>query len=229
MPKLLVSVRTVEEAKSAASGGADWIDVKEPQNGALGRADPQTLLSIADEIYGTAPLSAALGEISNWNHGKTFNHPLKPYNLVKIGLANSINTFISEKVKIISEEINKPFNQFALAGYADHDRAGSPPPHELPPLCAQIGIPYLLIDTHIKDSTHLFDWLDETALIALEKTCKSHHVKLALAGRISLDQIESLKNISPEIVGVRSSVCQDGKRSLSISAERVRYWKSLFS
>lgn len=229
MPKLLVSVRTVEEAQAALSGGADWIDVKEPQNGALGRADPKTLLSISNEIHGTAPLSAALGELSDWNHGEISSSTMESYSLVKVGTARSRNILILNKIKSISEEIKKPIQQFALAAYADHDRAESPSPQELPSLCADIGIPFLLIDTHTKDSTHLFDWLDQTALGAIQRSCKKHHVKLALAGRISLDHVDWLKNISPDIVGVRSSVCQDGQRNRSICPERVQFWKSLFS
>src|SRR5690554_1200212 len=37
-PRLLVSVRSPEEAEAALVGGADLIDVKEPAAGSLGRA-----------------------------------------------------------------------------------------------------------------------------------------------------------------------------------------------
>ena len=36
MTRLLVSVRSVDEALVAAAGGADFIDLKEPSQGALG-------------------------------------------------------------------------------------------------------------------------------------------------------------------------------------------------
>ena len=36
MTRLLVSVRSAEEAEIALAGGADVIDVKEPRRGALG-------------------------------------------------------------------------------------------------------------------------------------------------------------------------------------------------
>ena len=38
-PGLLVSVRSADEAIAALAGGADVIDVKEPNRGALGAAD----------------------------------------------------------------------------------------------------------------------------------------------------------------------------------------------
>ena len=51
-PKLLVSVRTIEEARAALAGGADIIDIKEPTRGSLGRADEAVLTSIArDDVF----------------------------------------------------------------------------------------------------------------------------------------------------------------------------------
>ena len=42
MAGLLVSVRSADEARTALAGGATVIDVKEPERGPLGRADPAT-------------------------------------------------------------------------------------------------------------------------------------------------------------------------------------------
>ena len=44
-PGLLVSVRSAAEALSALAGGADVIDVKEPNRGSLGAADDETISS----------------------------------------------------------------------------------------------------------------------------------------------------------------------------------------
>ena len=45
MTELLISVRNPSEALTALEGGADWIDVKEPDNGALGKASNETLVA----------------------------------------------------------------------------------------------------------------------------------------------------------------------------------------
>ena len=42
-PGLLVSVRSAAEALAALAGGADVIDVKEPNQGSLGAADDDTI------------------------------------------------------------------------------------------------------------------------------------------------------------------------------------------
>ena len=38
--RLLVSVRSADEAEAAIAGGADVIDVKEPSHGPLGMSEP---------------------------------------------------------------------------------------------------------------------------------------------------------------------------------------------
>ena len=67
MTQLLVSVRNVDEAISAVEGGADIIDVKDPDRGSLGSAAPEVILAVAhavSRIYGAKPpLSLALGEL----------------------------------------------------------------------------------------------------------------------------------------------------------------------
>ena len=63
MTKLLVSVRSANEAEAALDGGADLIDVKEPHHGALGRTSVKVLREIAVAVAGRTPLSAALGEL----------------------------------------------------------------------------------------------------------------------------------------------------------------------
>src|SRR5688572_10247306 len=62
-PGLLVSVRSAEEAKAALAGGADVIDIKEPDRGPLGPADPRTMAEIVRVVADRAPVSAAAGEL----------------------------------------------------------------------------------------------------------------------------------------------------------------------
>lgn len=70
IPKLLVSVRDAEEALAACAGGADIVDVKEPQNGPLGCPTLSTLQSICGAVRAVScdtPVSSALGEVLEWN------------------------------------------------------------------------------------------------------------------------------------------------------------------
>jgi len=64
--RLLVSVRSVAEARSALAGGAEVIDVKEPSRGPLGRADVAVWQAIRRVVPPEVSLSVALGELPEW-------------------------------------------------------------------------------------------------------------------------------------------------------------------
>ena len=61
--KLLVSVRSLSEALAAFEGGVDLIDVKEPQQGPLGKASDHIIDEIAGQFHKRCPVSAAMGEL----------------------------------------------------------------------------------------------------------------------------------------------------------------------
>ncbi|HVW37597.1 MAG TPA: (5-formylfuran-3-yl)methyl phosphate synthase [Pirellulales bacterium] len=63
MTRLLVSVRSVEEARIALDARVDLIDFKEPRRGSLGAVDASTAAEIIQAIGGRAPLSMACGEL----------------------------------------------------------------------------------------------------------------------------------------------------------------------
>src|ERR1700678_3944537 len=76
-PALLVSVRAVEEAAAALAGGADLIDVKEPNRGSLGRADDAVIAAVVAIVAGRRPVSAAMGELRD--RGPPFPGPELAY------------------------------------------------------------------------------------------------------------------------------------------------------
>ena len=76
MTELLISVRNPSEALTALEGGADWIDVKEPDNGALGKASNETLVAVANALPLNTKLSAALGEASEFKFENRDDRPV---------------------------------------------------------------------------------------------------------------------------------------------------------
>src|SRR5699024_7424313 len=90
MTRLLVSVRSAEEAGSALAGGADVIDVKEPSRGALGAAEPSVWREIVRLVDGRAPVSVALGELRDFqaeSADSDFASCLRGVRWAKLGLA----------------------------------------------------------------------------------------------------------------------------------------------
>ena len=64
LPKLLVSVRSADEASIALESGADIIDLKEPNYGSLGPVTLELADKISREMGQKIPLSIAMGELS---------------------------------------------------------------------------------------------------------------------------------------------------------------------
>ena len=58
LPRLLVSVRDPAEAEAARLAGADLVDAKDPERGALGALDTRTVREIVARVSGGAVTSA---------------------------------------------------------------------------------------------------------------------------------------------------------------------------
>jgi len=66
MTKMLVSVRNAAEARVAAGGGADFIDLKEPRAGALGGLPVAVIAAVVAALRrsgSTLPVSATIGDL----------------------------------------------------------------------------------------------------------------------------------------------------------------------
>src|SRR5690606_3774048 len=87
-PRLLVSVRSEAEAVAAVAGGADIIDVKDPDRGSLGCPDAGIVEAIGATNGSSIdfPLTVALGECREWNEGGEFQLPER-VSLAKLGLS----------------------------------------------------------------------------------------------------------------------------------------------
>ena len=138
-PGLLVSVRSAAEALTALAGGADVIDVKEPNRGSLGAADDNTISDIVRAVDGRAPVSAALGELVDLidsPNGDRHGRLVDGVSLFKIGLARcaTLNDWQARwqhaTEAMVSTSSNRNAQPVAVV-YADWRAAQSPSPHDI--------------------------------------------------------------------------------------------------
>ncbi len=229
IPRLLVSVRNGAEAVAARDAGADVIDLKEPAGGSLGMAPLPVIREIVSQLHDRIPVTAALGETSDWLDAQEF--PALPTDLacVKLGLAGLRDR---HAWKSDWADIRARFD--AAAGvhlgwvaviYADADIADSPPAEAVVEAAAQSGCRGVLIDTFSKSSGSL---LTRVGIDQLETwTARVHAAGLfmALAGRVSADDLPLLSRVPADIIAVRSAVCLAGRRDARIAAERIAAFK----
>ncbi len=225
MTQLLVSVRSVEEALAAFDGGADLIDVKEPANGSLGRADEATVHAIVRAIAGRRPVSAALGE---WADRKNeFTIPGLAY--VKWGLAGCGDDpdWRSALTSRLQSTGSPPL---VLVAYADWQCAQAPPFADVLQLACENPGSVMLIDTHCKVGANghrptLLDWLPAGEVQRVLETARGFGIRIALAGSLGPREIAALGHLQPhwpDWFAVRGAACGDGDRSNAIEMQKVK-------
>jgi len=217
-PKLLISVRSAAEARAALDGGADVIDVKEPSRGSLGRADGIVISEVTHAIAGRRVVSAALGELLDC---PPVHEGPSSVDFVKWGLAACERIDWCERLVVAAQDLRPDCRPVAVA-YADWQRAGSPPPHEVSAFAGKHRWGAFLLDTWRKDGTTLLDHLALVEIECLVRRCRAHCVPVALAGSLRVLQIADLASFSPDWFAVRGAVCRDGERGGNIDELRVR-------
>jgi len=227
--KLLVSPVSLEEAIECVKGRADIIDVKNPAEGSLGANFPWVIQTIRKEIPLSIPVSATIGDV-----------PYKPGSValaalgaiycgvsyVKVGLPQIHN--VAEGVEIMSA-VKKTVETFqspvkvVVAGYAEGESNGFIDPLLIPDIAAQSSCKVAMLDTFTKDNgKSLFDYLSIDILTEFISKAKEYNLTTALGGSLKIEHIPLLKELQPDIIGIRGAACERGDRVKgSIKAELI--------
>jgi len=220
--QLLVSPSSIEEARSSLS--ADIIDVKKPSEGSLGANFPWVIQEIK-KIAGKKPVSAAIGD----NEYKPGTAALSAYgaahagaDFIKVGLMFDGTDRARDVIEAVTTAVKREFPEkyVVIAAYADFQRIGTVPPFAISSLVADAGADVAMIDTGIKDGKSTFAFMDEEALTRFVEQNRDLGLQTALAGSLKFEDLDALKRINPEIIGVRGMVC-GGDRTATIRIELV--------
>lgn len=242
-PRLLVSIRNSDEAAAALAGGADIVDVKEPANGSLGKASDKVIQQVVDDVRRLAPripVSAALGEVSDWTAFPETMDDQNPFPIgltyLKMGLSDSVDRPVPwrnalQKARLAVEAVHggNRFPDWAAVAYVDHIRCGAPSVMDVLDEAHAAGCSVLLLDTFSKDTTTLFDWLTDDELAQTRERSTACGLQLALAGRIDADHLSDAVRFGPDILAVRGAACHGNDREATISEQRVRDLRSAIS
>lgn len=222
-PALLVSVRNAVEALAALEGGADVIDVKEPDRGSLGPADSATIAAIIDAVAGRAPVTAAAGELVDLIRGEHMHLPAG-IELFKIGLAGcrDLPHWKSRWLQTIDSIWAAPsaIAHAVAVVYADWRTAKAPAPEEVLAAAVDSGCPALLVDTWDKSSGGLFDHWTTQDICTLMQAAHARSLLFVLAGSLAGSSLTQAARLMPDLVAVRGAACDSGRTS-DVSADRV--------
>lgn len=224
--KLLVSVVNADEARVAATAGADIVDVKNPAEGSLGAPSPAVIADVRAAV--PTPVSAAIGDMPNLPGTAA---------LAALGAAKSGATYVKVGLWGVSTEADAvvllravrdavPGAVVVAAAYADAQRVAHAPlaPELLPRVAHAAGVEMCMVDTAVKDGRGLLEWLSPASLVA---EAHALGLEVALAGALSASDLPAIRDTGADIAGVRSAVCADGRRSSPLDGALVAAMREL--
>ncbi len=230
--KLLVSVVNKGEVPAAIEGGAEIIDIKNPNEGSLGAASPWIIRDIIDEVGSRRQTSCAIGDVPNLPGtvslaaaGAAALHP----DYVKIGLLGAVSREQATKIMtsaVRAVQSTAPAVKVIACGYGDWTLVGSFSPLDLPAIACASGSDGILIDTINKDGRSLFDFLGMEDLKEFVGAAADMGLMSALAGSLRTHHASLLKTCSPDVVGIRGAACSNNDRSRGqLTPERIRAFR----
>ncbi|WP_337173786.1 (5-formylfuran-3-yl)methyl phosphate synthase [Paludisphaera sp.] len=223
MARLLVSVRSADEARLALAGGASIIDVKEPAHGPLGRACSGAWAQVREVVPADVKLSAALGELTEWRGDDPPGVPpgaLAEFDYLKVGLAG-VGPDWEDEWRALADRLDAGRVRWIAVAYTDWEAAGAPSPTAL--LRAAFPFRGVLFDTWDKSKPAAWppDFLDVLAGF------RDRDATIALAGGLTVDRLAEISPFRPDIVAVRGAACVNGRRDGDIDPARVAELTSL--
>jgi len=220
--KLLVSPKNITEAKITIEAGADYIDCKNPEEGSLGANFPWVIKEMKKIIpkNNWQQLSATIGDFPNLPGSASLaalGAACSGADVIKVGLkgpkTEKEGIYLMKNV-VKAAKTHNPKIKVVSAGYADYSRMNNSLPFlSIPIVAAKSGSDIAMLDTYVKDEKNIFDFLNVEELLEFKKMALDNNLMVALAGKLKISDIDKIKQINPDIIGVRSAVCESFDRN----------------
>jgi len=215
--KLLVSVRTPAEALIAATGGADFIDLKEPGAGALGGladAEIRAIVTALRDAGQRLPISATVGDWAMADRAAILDRVAAVaacgVDIVKVGILAEPG---AEQLLVALGACGATVVPVFIAD--------QPLDAGLVALALRQPFPGVMADTAEKLGGSLLARRSAAALQAFVQQARHAGREVGLAGALRLADLPSLLALAPDFAGFRSAVC-DGDRASALSEPRLQ-------
>lgn len=221
MVRLLVSVRDLDEALVAAGAGADFIDLKEPAEGALGAVPPARIARIVSVLrhrYPGVRISATVGDLPASEAREILSRVRRVaccgVDYVKVGLwpapsAPAAGEALLDALAAVGGIVPVLLADAGLDG-------------ALVRRALALGtFPALMIDTADKRGGSLLQRLPTTALADFIAAVRARGMMAGLAGSLRADDAPALLALNPDFAGFRGAVTH-GDRAGALDAGLLR-------
>lgn len=217
MTRFLASVRSLDEAHTAAAAGADIIDLKAPDRGSLGALPLAEIATVAAALRDRKPTSATVGDL-----------PMEPER-VAAAVAATLATGV-DYVKIgLYPGGDAAATVRRVGTLAGHGRrliavlfADQTPWRLTPAELAAAGFAGCMLDTLDKHKGSLTAICPLRRLRRFVAEARDSGLLCGLAGSLSAADIETLLPLQPDYLGFRGALCRDRRRTDRLDEAGVR-------
>ncbi|MEM4311041.1 MAG: (5-formylfuran-3-yl)methyl phosphate synthase [Nitrososphaerales archaeon] len=217
--KFLVSVTDKVEALRAYRGGADIIDIKNPKEGSVGANYPWIIDEIVSSLKGKVEISATIGDL-NFLPGMA---SLACYAALKLKVDYVKAGFYKlnlEQAKSLAKSLSKTLEmnkeaKLVMVSFADYKEFRGLSYWKLLEIAKDYFDGFLL-DLKLKGERCLFDYLKKEELIRIRDFCRNNSLIFGMAGGLKFEHLKMVKDLEPDVFGVRRGVLDKLKVSESL-------------
>ena len=218
MTGMLASVRNLEEAKLVYQGGADIIDLKEPNEGALGAVPLTEIHHVVDDLWEKCVVSATIGDLPADTakiNEKVTQAAETGVDYVKVGIFSErhIETCLPNLIHCTNKGISIIAVFFADMEF-DVDLAIK--------AAADARLKGVMLDTARKGSGSLLTHKNIMQLEYFVNRAKQNDLLTGLAGSLTTEDIPILLKASPDYVGFRTALCNSKLRTGSLNESAIQ-------
>ena len=221
MTGMLASVNSLAEARLVLQAGVDIIDLKQPEQGALGALALADVRAIVQEVNGRCPISATVGDL-----------PMQPelvYNAVK-AMADTgvdyvkIGFFPGGDWQATLDKLSGQKTKLIAVLFAD-----TQPDFAILFALKASGFAGVMVDTMDKNCGSLTQLMSEQELALFVKQAKTLELLCGLAGSLRLADVDLLLTLQADYLGFRGALCQAHERVGQLNLSAVIAIKKLIS
>lgn len=226
MTQLLISVTSTAEAQIALDNGADFIDLKDPAQGALGALPLATVREIVSyvKIASNSDLkltSATIGDL-----------PMKPkliaeqverlaatgVDIIKIGFFDDGEHRLSDHESCLTalDPLVKRGLKLIAVLFAEYKY-----PFSLVSSIKNAGFYGVMLDTSIKNGATFLDYFTEEEFNKFSENVRAHNLIFGLAGSLAIQHVAKIKEFNPSYMGFRGGVCVDNQRKFRLDSAKI--------
>jgi len=213
MTRILGSVRSPQEAELLLQTSIAILDLKDPERGALGAADPAIVRQVVNQVEGRRHVSAAAGSADDKDiMDKAYQLSLEGVDFVKVGFScASQQSLLPELRTAITASAQAVAVLFADSPEIDPMQWIGP--------ARSAGFAGLMLDTADKHSGSLDQHMDLSQVKDWTQATKETGLLCGLAGRLSTESARYFLPARPDYLGFRGALCRRSTRTEPVCLE----------